>query len=328
MKFNTDIVVEKITEEEILKRTTEFDIYDFYMPTKFEIGKIMSSPFRNDQNPSFGIFKSSKTGSLLFKDQATGDIGNCFKFVKILTYKTYKEALKDIWSNIIEKNIQPSKQGKIIRDRYKNRKTMISIKRKNFTKSDDEYWGQYKITRDILKKYQVYPISKMMVNDKPLEFKYSPDNPMYAYKVYNSFKIYRPYSEERKNKWRSNCGLYDIQGWEQLPKKGDLIVITKALKDVMVLSLFNVPAIAPQGEQSLIPKEVVNELKKRFKRIVMLYDYDEGGMMGVDKMKKEYGFEHVYIPKHYLELYNVKDISDHIKEFGFNKTKKLLKELL
>ena len=96
MKINTDNIVERITEEEILKRTTEYDIYSFYMPKKFEVGRIMSSPFRNDIHPSFGIFKSSRTGSLLFKDQATGDVGNCFKFVSILYNLSYRQALDKV----------------------------------------------------------------------------------------------------------------------------------------------------------------------------------------------------------------------------------------
>ena len=328
MKFSTDTIVEKVTKDEILNRATEYDIYSYYMPTKFEIGKVVSSPFREDKNPSFGVFKSSKSGNLLFKDLATNVVGDCFKFVSLLFDLTFKETIDKVWNDIIANDLTATKQGTVIRDYYKNKKTIVSVKRKNFTKTDDEYWGQYEIDREKLKQFRVYPISSFWVNDKLSAFKYTHSSPMYAYKIFNSFKVYRPYSELKKDKWRSGCGQYDIQGWEQLPETGDTLIITKSLKDVMVLSLFNIPSIAPQGENTLLPQKAVNELKKRFKRLVMLYDYDDAGLQGVKKMQEEYGIDYVFIPKPYLELYGVKDISDHIKEFGVKKTKELIKDLL
>jgi hypothetical protein len=51
MKINTDNIVELITEDEILNRTTEYDIYVRYIPTKFEIGRIISSPFGKTHTP-------------------------------------------------------------------------------------------------------------------------------------------------------------------------------------------------------------------------------------------------------------------------------------
>lgn len=328
MKFNTENIIEKISKEELLKRTTEYDIYSFYMPTKFEIGRITTSPFRDDKHPSFGIFKSSKTGSLLFKDQATGDVGDCFKFISILYSLSYKESLERIWNDIIAGNVAVSQKGRIVRDYYKNRKTIISVKRKNFTKTDDEYWGQYHIDRELLKEYDVAPVSRFWVNDYISKFEYLDNSPMYGYKVFNSFKVYRPYSKLKKDKWRSSCAQYDIQGWKQLQDSGDLLVITKSLKDIMVLSLFGIASIAPHGENTLIPEKVIDELKKRFKRIVMLYDYDDGGLKGVEKMQETYGIKYKFIPKHYLDIYDVKDISDFISEFGKKDTKILLKELL
>jgi len=326
MKINTEDILENTTEDEILRRTTEYDIYSYYMPKKFIIGKVMSSPFRNDSHPSFGIFKANKTGSLLFKDQGTGEVGNCFKFVSLLYNISHKETIEKIWKEVVLKGII-STEGISTRDYYKNRKIIISIKRKNFTKIDDDYWSQYYITRDILKKYNVFPIQKFWINENISKFNYTEDNPIYAYKIFNSFKIYMPKSKFKKDKWRTNCNQYDVQGWDQLPHLGDTLVITKSLKDIMVLSLFGIPSIAPHGEGMLLPRNVIESAKKRFKRLVMLYDYDDSGEKGCKKMQEEYDIPYTFIPKHFLELYNVKDVSDYIKEFGKSATKKLLKEL-
>jgi DNA primase len=327
IKFSTENIVEKITPEEIFKRTTEYDIYSYYMPTKFKIGSIMSSPFHEDKHPSFGIFKDKSSNALLFKDIALDVSGDCIKFVRELYRLTYKQALERIWDDIIDGHLIKSDRGKYVQNVYKYRKRLISVKRKYFTSVDDDYWGQYGIDRDTLKKYNVSPISMFWVDDFPSSIRYTPEQPIYAYRIFNSFKIYNPLAKLKKDKWRSNCGMYDIQGWEQLPESGDLLVITKSLKDVMTLSQFNIVAIAPQAEGQLIPEKVVDEAKKRFKRLVMLYDYDDAGVNGANKAKQAYEIPTLYIPKHYLDIYGVKDVSDFIKEFGKTKTKALLKEL-
>lgn len=48
-----------ITLDYILSRVTEYDIYARYIG-QFKIGYIYNSPFREDKNPSFGIFRSRK----------------------------------------------------------------------------------------------------------------------------------------------------------------------------------------------------------------------------------------------------------------------------
>ena len=55
-------------------------------------------------------------------------------------------------------------------------------------------------------------------------------------------KIYQPYSNF---KWLSNTSASDLQGLSQLPDRGDTLVITKSLKDVMCLDIWDIPAIAP-----------------------------------------------------------------------------------
>ena len=95
----------------------------------------------------------------------------------------------------------------------------------------------------------------------------------------------------------------------------------------MVLNTFGFTSIAPQSEHSTIPIVIYNHLKARFKNIIVFFDYDEGGLKGAEKLKEKYGMKTIFIPKHYLELYGIKDISDFRKEMGENKTKELLNEM-
>ena len=44
------------------------------------------------------------------------------------------------------------------------------------------------------------------------------------------------------------------------------------MKDVMCLYSFGIPAIAPNSETQFVSEKVLEELKQRFKHIVLLYD--------------------------------------------------------
>lgn len=325
--YDTSKVTDDLSLQKILTYVDEHQIYNSFLGTPVKINKPVSSPFREDKNPSWSLFKA-RTGDLLWKDFATGDTGNVVQFVMRIYDLTYWKALEKIWDTMIAgKKITPSKNRQLIREPANNLKTHIGIKRKNFSKVDDDYWEQYGITRKTLKDFDVFPIYKFWVNDIEQPFVYSKSNPMYAYKIFNKFKIYRPLSKYKKDKWRSNCGQYEIQGYTQLQNNGDLLVITKSLKDVMVLSELGYASIAPQSEQASIPKKVMDEMKARFKNIVIFFDYDDGGVKGAKKLSEKYNIPCKFISKHYLDLYNIKDISDFRKEMGEEQTKTLLKEL-
>jgi len=325
--YDTTKVTDEVTYEKILKYVDEYQIYSHYLGYNLKVNKPMSSPFRTDKHPSWSIFRN-KVGNLLWKDFATGEAGNVITFVQKLFDLKFNKALEKVWEDIIAgKELKPKIKSIKPAERVSIPSTIIGITRKYFTKADDEYWEQYGIDREILKYFNVFPIQTFWVNGEPSGFTYNKDNPIYAYKIYDKFKIYRPYAKVRKNKWRNNCSSYDLQGLEQLPDSGDLLIITKSLKDVMTLHSLGYTSVAPQSEQSTIPKKIMDNLKQRFKKIVIFFDYDDGGVEGAKKLSKRYNLKSVFIPKHYLEIYKVKDISDFRKEMSKEKTIELLKEL-
>ena len=172
--WNTkDIIADKITLEGILKNTTEFDIYSFYLSEDVQMGKAISSPFREDRNPSFVFFKGTSDNKLMWHDFATGESGDVVRFIKQLYDITYNKALKKIHDDILSKKISFSTKGIKITEDLKSVKTIISIKRKNFTTADDQYWGQYGLDRKTLKFFEVYPISNYRVNDEPKPYTYT-----------------------------------------------------------------------------------------------------------------------------------------------------------
>lgn len=308
-----------ITLDWILSRVTEYDIYAHYLG-QFKVGMIYNSPFRKDKNPSFGIFYSKRTKQLLFKDHGTGDCGNVIKFVSLYTGITnYNDILLDIVNKL-----KITSDTKLVSPKQyiASTKTVIGVVRQDFTAEDINYWSQFNICINTLKKFNVNSIKYYLCNGI-VKGIYKKENPMYAYKVYNNFKIYRPLAD-KYTKWRNNLGQYDIQGFKQLPKTDNLLIITKSLKDVMCLYEMGISAISPASESTFIPDDVLDNLKKRFKHILICFDRDTAGIKYLRKISLKTGLKPLLVHK----KWNAKDISDAIKLNGFENIKNWLYETI
>ena len=307
-----------ITLDYILSKVTEYDIYARYIG-QFKIGFIYNSPFREDKNPSFGIFRSRKSGKLLFKDHGNGECGDVIKFVELYTGLTnYNDVLNRIVADMSITNNTKLKSTKL----YESKDTVIGVVRQDWTDVDKQYWSQFGITKETLTKFNVFSI-KYYLCDGIVKGIYKNENPMYAYKVYDHFKIYRPLAD-KYTKWRNNLTPYDIQGYEQLPKKGDLLIITKSLKDVMCLYEMGYTAISPSSESTFLTPDVIDALKRRFKRILICFDRDISGVKNMRKISLKTGLNGFLVHK----KWKAKDISDAIKLNGFEIIKNWLKETL
>lgn len=307
-----------ITLDYILSRVSEYDIYARYIG-QFKIGFIYNSPFREDKNPSFGIFRSRKTGKLLFKDHGNGQCGDVIKFVELYTGLTnYNDILKRIVTDLSIKNNTKLKSTK----EYEPTETVIGIVRQDWTDIDKQYWSQFGITLDTLNKFNVSSIKYYLCNGI-VKGIYKEDNPMFAYKVYDHFKIYRPLAD-KYTKWRNNLSEADIQGFQQLPEKGELLIITKSLKDVMCLYEMGIPAVSPSSESTFIPNKALEVLKKRFKRILICFDRDNPGIKNMRKISLKTGLKCFLVHR----KFKAKDISDAIKTTSFEEVKNWLKIIL
>lgn len=310
---------DNITLDWILSKVTEYDIYAKYIG-QFKVGMIYNSPFRKDKNPSFGIYYSKRTKQLLFKDHGTGECGNVIKFVSLFTGKTeYNDILLDIVDNL---NITNNTKLVSSKQYIPPTETVIGVVRQEFTDVDINYWKQFNISINTLKKFNVNSIKYYLCNGI-VKGTYKRENPMYAYKVYNNFKIYRPLAD-KYTKWRNNLTDYDIQGYEQLPQKGDILFITKSMKDIMCLHEMGYPAVSPSSESTFLPKDVLEQLKTRFKRIIILFDRDTAGVKRSRKLSRETGLEAMFINK----KFKAKDVSDAVKANSFEEIKNWLNETI
>ena len=147
---------------------------------------------------------------------------------------------------------------------------------------------------------------------------------MYAYKVYDKFKIYRPLAS-KYTKWRTNLTNRHVQGLAELPYEGgNLLVITKSLKDVMCLYEMGIDAIAASSETTFIPDDILKSLRYKWKHIVILYDRDATGMKKARDYSKQYKLDAIFVHKRFKS----KDISDAVKNNNFNIVKDWLQQTL
>lgn len=308
-----------ITLDWILSKVTEYDIYAAYIGN-FKVGMIYNSPFRKDKNPSFGCFYSRTTKQLMFKDHGTGDCGNVIKFVSLLTGITN---YSDILRNIVNKLKITNDTTLVSSKQYiSSTETVIGVVRQDFTQTDINYWSQFNISTATLKKFNVSSIKYYLCNGI-VKGIYKDTNPMYAYKVYNNFKIYRPLAD-KYTKWRNNLTENDIQGFKQLPKTGDILIITKSMKDVMCLYEMGIPAISPSSESTFIPDKALDQLKKRFKTILICFDRDQAGCKYLRKISLKTDLKPFLVHK----KWKAKDISDAIKANSFEAIKQWIYEEL
>lgn len=316
----------KITKEYILSKFTEEQIMEYYLNVPVRKG-LFRSPLRDDKNPTCSFFRTP-SGVLIFKDFATGQGFSITQVVQERFHCTYYQALK-----IIANDFGLIKDTKLIRNEGKiNKKsivleekapTYIQVKLKDFNDKELEWWASFGISPSTLKKFQIVSCEAVFLNGN-LYTMSLPTSPIYGYYggKKEGFEYWRCYFP-RKTSFRflSNWPGDKTQGYKQLPKTGNTLVITKSLKDCACLYEFGVNAIAPTSETLFVSPEILEELKSRFTNIVVFYDNDLPGIKGMLKIKKEHPeLKYIFIPRRT----NTKDISDFCKKYGKEKTKKLI----
>lgn len=299
--------------EKLMDTLDDEAAWRFYV-SDFKINKRMHSPLRRDSDPSFCIFLG-RAGKLLYIDYSTGESGDLVKFVMKLKGMSYYQAIKQIALDMNLKSVG-SHTTSIARDIRVSRREIKVIPRK-FGEHDLIYWEQYGIRLPNLVKFDVYALESVFLDDVLIS-EYKKSQPVYGYYLGNGWKIYKPYSTQR-----FYCNTNTLQGYRQLPASGDMLIITKSMKDVMLLDTLGYPAVAPHGERVKIIDEIA-ELKERFKTIVIFFDNDEPGIEGAKILSEKYQLPMIYIDP----AEKVKDLSDYYRVNNYAKTEQTLEYLL
>ena len=325
------VTVDSVSLNDIKSRVTETDILSFYLNIK-ELPCVINSPFREDNRPSFGIYFNNKSKRVYYKDYATNDSGGLFDLLGKLWKCDYRKVLENINKDInkIDKGTirLNTKSSVTIRSSNEHYSTSdLQCKIREWRDYDIEYWSQYGISLKWLKYADVYPISHKIIIKNQHKYVFKADKLAYAYverkegKV--SIKIYQP-KNTNGYKWSNKHDNSVISLWTKIPEYGDVLCICSSLKDSLCLyANTGIPAICPQGEGYRISTTAINELKRRFKKIYILFDNDEAGILDGKKLAEVTGFTNLILPK----FDNGKDVSDAYKILGKEEWLKMMRLL-
>jgi len=320
-----------ISVNELYEKIHPYDIFKHYctnwLHVNYEINKnFLADPDLRpgDHDPSARITISER-GTMYYIDYAENEPLKAADFVAKKFNLHLADAVNKIYNELNSDNkssikLTPNKEIKKVVNSNKHSAKVIKIKSRDWTEKDLNYWKQFGWSKELLVKANICPISKFWVNGR----KYIVTTPAYSFNYYfheDIFrrKIYFPF--KTYNRFVSNIDNTVVQGWHMLPKEGgDLLVITKAFKDVGTFYNAGVYSCATNNETSFFPEPVVNKLKSRWKNIFLWWDNDKEGIKSGDKYADKYNLTFVHTPEN-----SSKDPSDFFKDFGRESFIKLLK---
>lgn len=321
------------TESDILERVDEYSLYCHYLGYHLELGSkyLVPTGLRASNNmladidESFSVFqKATRLDTptmLLWKDHGgRGYSGDIFELVKrIYGYSSRYEVIQRIasefgfgapWAHEPVPLIHLERKQKLV-------KIDIAVKSKPWTTRELLFWDRGHIDKKLLMSYDtsVVDIYWTYIGQKKA---FKPTGMMFAYWVMDKYQLYSPYAK-KEDKFINDWTPIVVPGFTQLQHNSDLCIITKSLKDVMCLRSFGYESISVRSENVLLPKECIGYLKRKYKKILILFDND-GKHRG-----DEYEFEKIYVPK---IVDTDKDSFDYCDNHGDKETRSMLKSII
>ena len=251
----------RITKEYLLSKHSEEVYMAYYLGIPVKKG-LFKSPLRKDKSPTCSFYRN-KAGELIFKDFNGSFYGN---FVAVVMYKyglSYYRALNQIAIDFGLISGQPAKVKKIPTvEKFVDTGTSdIRVEIKEYSKKELDWWKSFGVTSNILNKYKVFSCKNIFLNGS-LFITSSKDSMMFGYYEgkKDGLEYWRIYFPKRDTyRFLSNTPSKLVQGYSQLPKKGKLLVITKSMKDCMVLYGLGINAIAPNSENLFISDKMLSD---------------------------------------------------------------------
>lgn len=307
MEFSTAY---KLTTENILSYLHPLDIFKRYASYFKRKDVKFKSEFRKDPNPSAIINKYKDT--YLYKDFGEYGASNCFQFVGRKLGISFMDVLSQI-NHDFNLGLESTNTGPMKPCIYKPRsiishdyKTIIKVKRRKFETHDLKWWYEQSWLLSMLQAAKISPISHYRLTSEKKGIydrlhvcdKYTYSMDYYWNKGIFRRKIYAP-KEPAYRKWVSNVDNTVVQGWDLLPKHGDIVFISSSFKDIGPFwRLFNFPvAIAPNSESSFIPNEVFwSKIHKNFKHKIIYFDNDNSGIKKAKQFSQIYKIPYIHNP--------------------------------
>ena len=321
-------VPKELTKELIESKISQETLISNYYGVPIKKG-LFCAKHRADSHPTCCYYK--RNGRIYIKDFGSDYYGDWIYVVEQKFNCNYYDALAIAANDFDIQKIPHLNKNKVKisnESLSENKQSIIRVEIRDFQQYELDWWNKFGISLQTLKKFRVFSCKNIWINDHIIQLE---TNNQLVFGYYGGikdgieqWKLYWP--NNKKYKWLSNRDSSQLQGARMLPKSGgDLIIIQKSLKDVMLLYEFGIPSVAPNSENLFLSDEQLMKLKSKFKRIIVWYDNDAPGKAYLEKIKKEHPeLDYFYIPEDFKE----KDFSDFYKKYGKDEATKFLNKYI
>jgi hypothetical protein len=306
----------ELTYDSLLERTTEYDIYRYYIGHEFEIGSVMKAPYRKDDSPSF--FIGSRGQFLHHTDLGRPMIkGNCVQYVMQTCNLNYNDALRAIDRDL---GLGISSGETYIKKAYidqipkiiEPRETLIQVRVKKFDLTELAYWNQFHLDLADLKAENVFSVKELTINKVKQPIKST--ELVFGYLYDDKWKIYWPLNA-KESRWRTNVPLERMDGISELAGCNTALIV-KSKKDKMVAKKFVTPCVAATQNESTgaISKQNIEFLQKNVNQTYIIFDSDKAGVEN-SIYYNQFGFEYWNVPQKYAPE-GIKDLAELVHKHG------------
>lgn len=288
-----------------------------------------SSPFRSDRHPSCRMFRGAN-GKLYMVDDTTKESWDFIQLVQAFENLKFMDALEFILDRFLVRthNLTVSPQVKEAMRKIKETEYAdIRFQPRKWHKAEYKYWQDLGVSRETLRKFHVYAAEKIQVNFETV-YTAGDVSTVFVYKLEPSkYQIYFPFRPKGK---KFLCNTNAILGIDQVNWSADELIITKSMKDVIVLHEMGYNAIAPIGEGRILDKENLDAYDYAFGQVIIFNDFDLQGITSSIYYRMKYDFPCVFLTdgKFGTINYTQKDPADLVKHYGFDNAKKMIDHVI
>lgn len=293
--------------------------------------KMFQNPYRKDSTPSCHLYERKHGGETVYvlKDFGASEwCGDCFHVVsKIKGYNMQTDFIDLLKAIDKEMNLflfdeatakvrasLPQVQQPIVLTGQRPQK-FFAVKQA-LRESEKKWWLRYGIDGETLERYHVSSLSScrfVRTDGSSYTISGTYMEPMYGYFFGGNkgIKTYRPFSKARFL-YAGELPKPYVFGMDQLPERGDYVILTGGEKDVMSLGTRHIPAVTLNSETASIPDNFLRSLSERFKTIIVMFDCDETGLREsearIEALKGQYQVKRLVLPLSGTK--KEKDVSD------------------
>lgn len=293
--------------------------------------KNLKNPFYTDKNGSFSIYEDEK-GKWRFKDYGDPNYqGDCFDFYARVYNTNVKEGFQEllmVMKRVLDEGVSKLATVKAFQNKavlIERTITAVQLNKIDFTDKALQFWKQYNITREILLLNNVSQVVGYREFYSDGEDRYITLNQdlVFTYKSGNFYKFYSPHP---KRFWSVGTKTIEYRFGENYQPNDSTVFLVGGEKDVMTLHALGYRSVCLSSETVLPSKRFAKDMFEDEVRVVVLYDNDQAGYQGAQKIAGKYSWEIAELKSILTsKAEEVKDISDYVKlGFSLDKVKAFL----